>query len=286
MMLRYPFSIVFAFVWLSSTAVGAFQQVRLVHRTRSLPTISQHVTHIPDRKVTLLKATKAEDDEYFDVKTTVALVGSQALLIAAAAAAAAFLHTPNLGLGANINFGGAALLDGVLKTLPLGIFAYLLDFVEESVPALKAVTMATQRSVMALLGTTWKPVIAVVASAALGLAAGVGEEMLFRGVMQYELAVRLGDWAAVGLTSLIFGALHAVTPAYAFLATLASFYFGWLYQSTGNLAVPMAAHALYDMGALIFAHYTITRMTKTEQQEVMDWEPAGMGGGGNNDEVV
>ena len=110
---------------------------------------------------------------------------------------------------------------------------------------------------------------------ALGLAAGFGEEMLFRGVLQWELASRFGDTVALGITSIVFGLLHAVTPLYAIFAALASIYFGWLYQSAGNLAIPIVTHAIYDVGALLWAHWSVTQMTIMEQQEIIDWEGPG-----------
>ncbi|SDM14911.1 hypothetical protein SAMN05660860_01920 [Geoalkalibacter ferrihydriticus] len=72
--------------------------------------------------------------------------------------------------------------------------------------------------------------------------AGFSEELLFRGVLQ-------PSWG-IAVTSVVFGALHAVTFSYFLLATAVSFYLGWLFQYTGNLFVPMAAHALYDIFAL------------------------------------
>lgn len=88
-----------------------------------------------------------------------------------------------------------------------------------------------------------------------GLAAGFGEEMLFRGILQSGLASQMGNVAGVIVASVIFGALHAVTPMYAFLAWLASLYFGYLYLASGNLAVPIFTHAIYDVGALFYAHW-------------------------------
>mmetsp|Transcript_7893 Transcript_7893/g.16384 ORF Transcript_7893/g.16384 Transcript_7893/m.16384 type:complete len:106 (+) Transcript_7893:1-318(+) len=102
--------------------------------------------------------------------------------------------------------------------------------------------------------------------------------MLFRGVMQFELGGWLGsDVVAVGLTSLVFGALHAVTPLYAGLAALASVYFGWLYLATGNLMVPIVTHAFYDWAALLYAHWTVANMSDEEQQSLLEWR-FGQGG--------
>src|SRR5690606_7567364 len=58
--------------------------------------------------------------------------------------------------------------------------------------------------------------------AVLALSAGVGEEFLFRGVIQNE-------WGGIGTASLIFALLHAVTPAYFVFAFAISVYFGWIY---------------------------------------------------------
>ena len=214
-------------------------------------------------------------DELFDGRTTLALVGGQSLLILAAALAANILSTPNSGLGPGISFDNSAIQQGLLFTIPIFTLAFLLDFLEKSSPALQDVTIATQRSVLALLGGTFKPGLALITSVALGLAAGFGEEMLFRGVLQWELASRFGDTVALGITSIVFGLLHAVTPLYAIFAALASIYFGWLYQSAGNLAIPIVTHAIYDVGALLWAHWSVTQMTIMEQQEIIDWEGPG-----------
>jgi membrane protease YdiL (CAAX protease family) len=213
-----------------------------------------------------------EGDQLFNIKTTLLLVGGQSVLVGVAAVAAFLVGTPNFGLGPGVNFSVEPLVNGALWVVPLGVFAYVLDLIEETVPALKDVTKATQRSVLALLGGKWKPIFAVATASALGLAAGIGEEMLFRGVLQYELATRFGEFASVTVTSIIFGALHAVTPLYALLASLASIYFGWLYTSSGNLAVPIATHALYDVAALLYCHWTVTQMTEDEQMAIAEWQ--------------
>ena len=213
-----------------------------------------------------------QDDLYFNAKTTVALVSGQSSLVLLAMGIAKLVGVPNLGLGTSIAFDGAAVQAAVLATLPLVGLAAALDVIEDKVPALQDVTKATHRSVLSLLGGTWKPWLGLATATLLGLAAGFGEEMLFRGILQYELLSRTTSSAlAVGASSLLFGALHAVTPLYAALATLASVYFGALYLSTGNLAVPILCHALYDVGALLFAHWTVSRMDDNEQKAIANW---------------
>ena len=205
-------------------------------------------------------------------KTTLTLVAGQTLLVGAAALAALIAGTPNLGLGSNFAWSWAAVKDGALLTLPLGILACSLDLIDDKVPALQDVTKATQQSVLAIMGGTFKPVTAVLTAVALGLAAGVGEEWLFRGVVQLELADRVGAATGVALSSLVFGLLHAVTPLYAIFAGLASIYFGAIYLYTDNLAVAMACHTLYDIGALLFAHWTVCQLSRDEIRALARWE--------------
>jgi membrane protease YdiL (CAAX protease family) len=92
--------------------------------------------------------------------------------------------------------------------------------------------------------------------AAISLAAGFGEELLFRGVLQSSLSDRLGPpwgiWAGLLFASVIFGMCHWLTFTYALLATLIGVYLGTLLLVTENLLAPIVSHALYDFVALIY----------------------------------
>jgi membrane protease YdiL (CAAX protease family) len=92
--------------------------------------------------------------------------------------------------------------------------------------------------------------------ALISVAAGLGEELLFRGLIQEGLsrliAGPLGPWIALALASIAFGVCHWLNATYAVLATLAGAYFGLLFALTGNLWTPIAAHAGYDFLALVY----------------------------------
>jgi len=84
----------------------------------------------------------------------------------------------------------------------------------------------------------------------IALAAGVGEEALFRGGLL--LAVDSVGWpVALLATSALFGLVHLVTPAYAALAGVVGLYLGALALWSGGVWLPAAVHALYDFVALI-----------------------------------
>lgn len=96
----------------------------------------------------------------------------------------------------------------------------------------------------------------IVELALIAIAAGIGEEMLFRGIIQALLSEWLrGPYSvlvALLVASAIFGACHWITNTYAVLATLIGLLLGGLFVVTENLLAPITAHALYDFVALIY----------------------------------
>jgi hypothetical protein len=92
----------------------------------------------------------------------------------------------------------------------------------------------------------------VIDLALISIAAGFGEELLFRGVVQ-GAAVR---WAGLGpgiaLASVLFGLAHPITPGYTVLAAVMGAYLGLLWVATGNLLAAIVTHALYDFLALLY----------------------------------
>lgn len=89
--------------------------------------------------------------------------------------------------------------------------------------------------------------------ALVSLLAGIGEEAIFRGVMQPYLTQMAGPAMAVVVTSVVFGALHLLSAAYAVGVTIIGVYLGLLLLWFDNLLVPMLVHGLYDFCALVYA---------------------------------
>jgi len=92
----------------------------------------------------------------------------------------------------------------------------------------------------------------VVALAFISLLAGLGEEALFRGVIQAALSDWSYPWISVVVASLLFGLGHMITPTYAILAGLLGAYLGAILVIYGNLLTVIVVHALYDFVALIY----------------------------------
>ncbi len=125
----------------------------------------------------------------------------------------------------------------VFNRYPVGPLAELKRFVETNLtPAFEGLTLLQ----MALIS----------------LAAGIGEELLFRGLLQTAIADWAGPpygvWTGLIVAAIVFGACHWVTTTYAYLAALIGLYFGFLFVATGDLLTPVVAHGLYDFVALIY----------------------------------
>ncbi|MGW8258184.1 MAG: CPBP family intramembrane glutamic endopeptidase, partial [Thermoguttaceae bacterium] len=98
------------------------------------------------------------------------------------------------------------------------------------------------------------------------LLAGVGEEMLFRGIVQDWVTNKMGGTYGIALglivSAVVFGLLHGITATYALLATAIGLYLGAIWLLTGNLLVPIVAHSLYDFFAM--AYFIHSRKPPTE----------------------
>jgi membrane protease YdiL (CAAX protease family) len=86
--------------------------------------------------------------------------------------------------------------------------------------------------------------------ALIALCAGVGEEMLFRGVVQASLMDWLGMGWGLALASILFGVLHPITISYIVIAGVLGLYLGGIWIYNGNLLTVMVTHAVYDLAAL------------------------------------
>lgn len=142
-----------------------------------------------------------------------------------------------------IDFGTDALVLSVLATAPL-IFA-VLALMQCRWNWVEALRRIVEDQLLPLFSNTGPLAVSAVA-----LMAGIGEELLFRGMIQAGLEGLTGPVTALVIASLLFGLAHALTPAYFFLTFVMGIYLGGLYQATGNLLVPIMVHFLYDWAAL------------------------------------
>jgi membrane protease YdiL (CAAX protease family) len=139
----------------------------------------------------------------------------------------------------------AAIAGGVLAAVPLALALFALF--RAPLPAIRRIEHELDRVVRPLFHDAALPELV-----ALSAAAGIGEELFFRGLIQGAAARAFGPVGGVAVAALFFGVAHAVTRTYAALAAAVGAYFGALALATGNLLVPVLAHAAYDLAALIY----------------------------------
>lgn len=137
---------------------------------------------------------------------------------------------------------------GVLATIPplvlLGACIYL------PWQPFRQIILLSEQTILPLFRTCRPMEIAVIA-----LLAGLGEEMLFRPIVQEgmarEIGLPFGPVVGLVVAAIIFGLLHKLTITYAILAGLIGLYLGIIWMLSGNLLVPITAHALYDFLAIV-----------------------------------
>ena len=143
---------------------------------------------------------------------------------------------------------GPPLLGLVAGTVAAGVFALMNLYLLRAAPAVAAV-----RSIRRLYYEVLKPLFADLRAfevVLIGLVAGIGEELLFRGAIQAEIGVVPA--------SLLFGAMHiggGGTIVFGCWAALFGLALGWLAIGTGGLLAPVVAHAVYDTVALAYIRW-------------------------------
>jgi membrane protease YdiL (CAAX protease family) len=156
-------------------------------------------------------------------------------------------RTFHISLSARADFSWAFVFYGAAASLPpLFFFRWLVRSAASSLPLI--------RSLRHVIDTLLKPFFSpmpVHEMLLLSIAAGLGEEIFFRGVLQPAIGLLL--------SSLLFGLLHAINLGYALYATLMGLYLGVLYYASGGLVLPIVTHALYDFGALVSLRYFDTK---------------------------
>lgn len=182
----------------------------------------------------------------------IGLAVESSLIAVAAAAGWLFLGDP---FPFEIRFDREALVWSAAGAFPLAVAAFFVTSPAGlDLPPLRRI----HDIVKSLLGGAVREMSAA-QIAILALAAGFGEEILFRGVLQ----ARIGLVAA----SVLFALLHALTPGYFILALLLSLYLGWLQQHTANVAVPSVIHAIYDALALLLLRRNFRREMREAQAD-------------------
>ncbi|MCH9038402.1 MAG: CPBP family intramembrane metalloprotease, partial [Chloroflexi bacterium] len=143
-------------------------------------------------------------------------------------------------------------------------------------PVALAVILASHRRLafaVRLLDTledTLQPLLAgsVGRLAVISAVAGVGEEALFRGVVQSAAGAALGPWGGLLVASLFFGAAHLVSRTYAVMAMGFGLYLGWLLIVFDNLLVQVVDLVIVGHDAHTGHHVAVNESVQATPQHI------------------
>ena len=196
----------------------------------------------------------------------VQLWGNELLLILAPAMLFAvvgrwkWLETFKLAPASGLAMAGAALL-GIGLAPWVQLVAHLQRLVwpsesEASQHATKLIAEALQT----------RPLFTIVA---VGVLAGVCEELFYRGPLQTAFLRKLPPWPAIALVGVLFGAVHmdlAGLPVRAALGVL----LGWIVWRCGSIYPAMLAHGLFDSTSIAMFWWAL----RSHGEQVLATQPA------------
>jgi uncharacterized protein len=166
----------------------------------------------------------------------------EAMLAVLALALGSALHLP---IAASFHWSIRDAAWGLAGTIPL--LALLAVLLRTRSGWMQEIVRFLDQSVRPIFGQWSVPQLAI-----LSILAGIGEELLFRALVQEGCSRLIGPWAGLVVASLLFGSFHWVTRGYALLAASIGIYLGLLWIFSANLLIPIITHAAYDLFALVY----------------------------------
>jgi len=200
----------------------------------------------------------ADETPQSEERTFLIIISGTALMGLAAIGLSFVFNTP---LGPQLTLDINAVLIGIIATTPLAAFLW---WFSNTTLEHFAAFRRSQIKFFSEVGFTFTPRrIALMA-----IAAGISEELLFRGVLQTWGAAFAPELLVIIVTNALFGMMHMRTALYAVIAGLVGMYLGVLYMLTDNLLAPIAAHALYDAVALEYTRRAVSHYNLETGDEV------------------
>ncbi|MBK7894237.1 MAG: type II CAAX endopeptidase family protein [Candidatus Promineifilaceae bacterium] len=168
---------------------------------------------------------------------TSALAGIGAILLANA-----LLHKHSLAALGFTAVSRRWLVTATLLSLAVGVVrAFGLDWLSVTFPVLNAGSEALSQMLV-----FDEPAAMIVSVVLISTLVPLWEEMFFRGYVHNVLRNRLGMWAAIFVSSLLFGLFHFI-PLQIIGAFTLGLLLAWLYEKSGSLWLPIFAHALNNL---------------------------------------
>jgi len=160
----------------------------------------------------------------------------------------------------------------MLAATPLVLYTYTIN---KALPIPESVRLLEEQATEALKGllqmdNSWELLGNMVIIA---LLPAIGEELVFRGVLQQQLMRRIANpWVALLLSAAIFSFIHFQFEGF-LPRMLLGMLLGWLYWKTRNFWVPVTAH-FFNNGLQVFGQYLYNKQITSvdlEQDIEVPW---------------
>lgn len=163
----------------------------------------------------------------------------------------------------------------VLVSIPLVLFLYQINKALPLPESFRLIEDQTNEALKGLLQMD-SPLELLANLALIALLPAIGEELVFRGVVQQQLLRRIRQpWAALALTAAVFSFIHFQFEGF-LPRMLLGLLLGWLYWVSGNFWVPVTAHfannAVQVLGQFLYRHELST--VDLEQDIDVPWYAA------------
>lgn len=145
----------------------------------------------------------------------------------------------------------------ILVSMPLVLFLYQVNKALPLPESFRLMEDQTNDAIKGLLQME-NPLELIANLTLIALLPAIGEELVFRGVVQQQLLRRIArPWVALVLTAIIFSFIHFQFEGF-LPRMMLGLLLGWLYWRTGNFWVPVAAHfannAAQVLGQFLYNH--------------------------------
>ncbi|RMF96055.1 MAG: CPBP family intramembrane metalloprotease [Planctomycetota bacterium] len=168
---------------------------------------------------------------------------------------------------ATLRWSSSGILHGAAATVPM------IGFLVISVHLPWRVFVELRETVEEVLVPPFRK-MSIAQLAILATAAGWGEELLFRGLLQGFVTDRwegiTGTVMGIVVANLLFACAHPVSKTYMAVTGGLGVYLSLLWLWSGDLAAPITAHAAYDLLALLYLLRISRRSTPEHGSETAD----------------
>jgi uncharacterized protein len=161
----------------------------------------------------------------------------------------------------------------MLTAMPLVLYLHQLNKMLPLPEVLKGWETGSEETLKALLimDTPWEFLANVTIIA---LLPGLGEELIFRGVLQKQLMRTMASpWWAIVVSAAVFSAIHLQFEGF-ISRWLLGLLLGWLYWFTGNFWVPVVAHFFNNAIQIVgqYAYRNDLSSLDLEQEVTIPWQ--------------